>query len=182
MQALPTLAPRYSHIRLLRWHHEKRYPLPTEPTDEELMIPRIRVLVADDHRDMLAAIVSVLEDDDRFAVVATAMTADDAIAVARDTPVDVALLDVNMPGSGVAAARAMADFARPPVVVAISAQSGGAVVEEMLRAGAVGYVTKGRVGDGLPDLIARCADGEVVLATPSGAGALRAVLGAVQRV
>ena len=146
------------------------------------MIPRIRVLVADDHRDMLAAIVSVLEDDERFAVVATAGTADEAVAVARDTPLDVALLDVSMPGNGVAAARAMADLARPPVVVAISAQSGGAVVEEMLRAGAVGYVTKGRVGDGLPDLIARCADGEVVLATPSGAGALRAVLGAVQRV
>ena len=146
------------------------------------MIPRIRVLVADDHRDMLAAIVSVLEDDDRFAVVATAVTADEAVAVARDVVVDVALLDVNMPGNGVAAARAMADLARPPVVVAISAQSGGAVVEEMLRAGAVGYVTKGRVGDSLPDLIARCADGEVVLATPSGAGALRAVLGAVQRV
>jgi two-component system nitrate/nitrite response regulator NarL len=146
------------------------------------MIPRIRVLVADDHRDMLAAIVSVLEDDQRFAVVATAATAEEAVALAGDTALDVALLDVNMPGGGVAAARALADLPRPPVVVAISAQSGGAVVEEMLRAGAVGYVTKGRVGDGLPDLLARCAEGEVVLATPSGAGALRAVLGAVQRV
>lgn len=146
------------------------------------MTPRIRVLVADDHRDMLTAIVSVLEDDDRFSVVATAGTAEDALDLARSTPVDVALLDVNMPGGGVNAARAMADLPRPPVVVAISAQSGGAVVEEMLRAGAVGYVTKGRVGDGLPGLLARCAEGEVVLATPSGAGALRAVLGAVQRV
>lgn len=143
------------------------------------MIPRIRVLVADDHLDMLAAIVSVLEDDSRFTVVATATTADEALALAQTMPVDLALLDVNMPGNGVTAARALADLARPPVVVAISAQSGGAVVEEMLRAGAVGYVTKGRVGDGLPDLLARCAEGEVVLATPSGAAALRAVLGAV---
>lgn len=150
--------------------------------DEEPMTPRIRVLVADDHGDMLAAIVSALEDDDRFNVVATATNADDAVALAHETHVDLALLDVNMPGNGVRAARAMADLPRPPVVVAISAQSGGAVVEEMLRAGAVGYVTKGRVGDGLPDLLARCADGEVVLATPAGAGALRAVLGTVQRV
>lgn len=142
------------------------------------MVPRIRVLVADDHRDMLTAIVSVLEDDDRFSVVATAATADEALVLARETVVDVALLDVNMPGNGVTAARALADLPRPPVVVAISAQSGGGVVEEMLRAGAVGYVTKGRVGDGLPDLVARCAEGEVVLATPAGATALRAVLGA----
>jgi two-component system nitrate/nitrite response regulator NarL len=140
------------------------------------------VLVADDHEDMLAAIVSVLEDDERFLVVGTAANAERAVRLAADTPVDVALLDVNMPGSGVAAARALGGLARPPAVVAISAQSGGGVVEEMLRAGAVGYVTKGRVGDGLPDLLARCAEGEVVLATPSGAGALRAVLGAVQRV
>jgi len=146
------------------------------------MVPRIRVLVADDHVDMLAAIVSVLEDDERFAVVATAGTADEAVMLAGGTAVDVALLDVNMPGNGVAAARALTELPRPPVVVAISAQSGGAVVEEMLRAGAVGYVTKGRVGDGLPDLLARCADGEVVLATPAGASALRAVLGAGQRV
>lgn len=146
------------------------------------MTPRIRVLVADDHREMLAAIVSVIEDDDRFAVVGTAATADEAVTLAQETRVDLALLDVTMPGNGVTAARALAELPRPPVVVAISAQSGGAVVEDMLRAGAVGYVTKGRVGDGLPDLLARCADGEVVLATPSGAGALRAVLGAVQRV
>ncbi|MFP5252353.1 MAG: response regulator transcription factor [Actinomycetes bacterium] len=146
------------------------------------MIPRIRVLVADDHRDVLAAIVSALEDDGRFDVVATATNADDAVALAHEMRVDLALLDVNMPGNGVIAARTMAGLPRPPVVVAISAQSGGAVVEELLRAGAVGYVTKGRVGDGLPDLLVRCADGEVVLATPSGAGALRAVLGSVQRV
>ena len=146
------------------------------------MIPRIRVLVADDHSDMLAALVSVIEDDDRFAVVATAATADEAVSLAQGTRVDIALLDVNMPGNGVAAARALSDLPRPPAVVAISAQSGGAVVEDMLRAGAVGYVTKGRVGDGLPDLLARCAEGEVVLATPSGAAALRAVLGAGQRV
>jgi two-component system nitrate/nitrite response regulator NarL len=155
---------------------------PIRSPDEEPMTPRIRVLVADDHRDMLAAIVSVIEDDERFSVVATAATADEAVAGVLQTPVDLALLDVNMPGNGVAAARALADLPRPPVVVAISAQSGGGVVEEMLRAGAVGYVTKGRVGDGLPDLLARCADGEVVLATPSGAGALRAVLGSTQRV
>ena len=146
------------------------------------MTTRIRVLVADDHAAMQAAMVSVLEDDERFVVLGTAATAHEAVALARATPVDLVLLDVNMPGGGVVAARELGDLPRPPAVVAISAQSGGAVVEEMLSAGAVGYVTKGRVGDGLPDLLARCADGEVILATPTGAAALRAVLRAAQRV
>ena len=140
------------------------------------MKQRIRVLVADDHEQMLAAIVSVLEDDPRFEVVGTAATGADAHRIAAELPVDVALLDVNMPGSGVVAAELIAALPHAPAVVAISAQSGAWVVEEMLRAGAVGFVTKGRVGDTLPDLLARCADGEVVLATPAAAGALRGLM------
>jgi DNA-binding NarL/FixJ family response regulator len=137
---------------------------------------RIRVLIADDHPEMMSALVSVLEDDARFSVVGTASTGTEAQKIAAETPVDVALLDVHMPSGGPAAAEALATLPYPPVVVAISAQAGQGVVEDMLRAGAVGYLTKGRVGDGLPDLLARCVDGEVVLATPAGASALRAVL------
>jgi two-component system nitrate/nitrite response regulator NarL len=137
---------------------------------------RIRVLIADDHSEMLSALVSVLEDDPRFVVVGTATTGVEAHRIAAATQVDVALLDVHMPAGGAAAAEAMATLPYPPVVVAISAQAGSGVVEEMLRAGAVGYLTKGRVGASLPDLLARCVEGEVVLATPAGAGALRALL------
>lgn len=137
---------------------------------------RIRVLIADDHSEMLSALVSVLEDDRRFTVVGTAMTGADALRRAAETLVDLALLDVHMPDGGPATAEAMTALPRPPAVVAISAQAGAGVVEEMLRAGAVGYLTKGRVGDSLPDLLVRCVEGEVVLATPAGAGALRAVL------
>lgn len=137
---------------------------------------RIRVLIADDHSEMLSALVSVLEDDRRFTVVGTATTGADALRMAAETLVDLALLDVHMPDGGPATAEAMTALPRPPAVVAISAQAGAGVVEEMLRAGAVGYLTKGRVGDSLPDLLVRCVEGEVVLATPAGAGALRAVL------
>lgn len=137
---------------------------------------RIRVLVADDHPEMLSAMVHVLEDDERFQVVGTATTGPDALGSVPDVRPDVVLLDVHMPGGGAAAAEALTDLPDPPVVVAISAQAGSGVVEEMLRAGAVGYLTKGRVGDTLPDLVARCVDGEVVLASPAAAGALRSLL------
>jgi hypothetical protein len=45
----------------------------------------------------------------------------------------------------------------------------------MLRAGAVSYLAKGRLGE-LPDMVARCAGGEVVLAVPSGAEALKQLM------
>ena len=50
-------------------------------------------------------------------------------------------------------------------------------VAAMVRAGAVGYLTKGRIGESLPDVLAQCAAGEVVLATGSGAAALRVLAG-----
>ncbi len=137
---------------------------------------RVRVLIADDHPEVLSALVGVLESDPHFDVVGTATTGAEACRVASEGRLDLVLLDVHMPGGGSAAARQMMALPDPPVVVAISAESGSAVVEEMLRAGAVGYLTKGRVGDTLPDLLVRCVEGEVILATPAAAGALRAVL------
>ena len=137
---------------------------------------RIRVLIADDHPEVVAALVSVLDSDPRFAVVGTADAGADAQRIAAEQQLDLVLLDVHMPGGGPTAAEALAALPHPPVVVAISAESGSAVVEDMLRAGAVGYLTKGRVGDALPELLVRCAEGEVVLATPAAASALRAIL------
>lgn len=144
-------------------------------------MPRIRTLIADDHPEMLSALVSVLEDDPRFDVVGSAMTGGEAYRLARETPVDAVLLDVHMPDGGPATAEAMTALPRPPVVVAISAQSAPGTVEEMLRAGAVGYLAKDRVGGALGDLVARCVAGEVVLATAAGAGTLRALITAPVR-
>lgn len=144
-------------------------------------MPHIRILIADDHPEMLSALVSVLEDDPRFDVVGSAMTGGEAYRLARETPVDAVLLDVHMPDGGPAAAEALTALARPPVVVAISAQSAPGAVEEMLRAGAVGYLAKDRVGGALGDLVARCVAGEVVLATAAGAGTLRALITAPVR-
>lgn len=143
-------------------------------------MPLIRVLVVDDHPDMVAAIVSVLDDDPRFGVSGTARTGDEALDLLRTAPVDVVLLDVNMPGGGPAVAEAVRNLDDPPVVVALSAHSGSASVEAMVRAGAMGYLTKGHAGDHLGDCIARCAAGEVILATPAAATALRSLLRAVQ--
>jgi two-component system nitrate/nitrite response regulator NarL len=137
----------------------------------------IRVAVADDDPLIRSAITEVLGADARFTVVGAAADGDALDDLVRAEPVDVVLLDVRMPGGGPEGAAMLlaGDPAPAPVVVAVSAHTGPTTVASMLRAGAVGYLAKGRLA-ALPDLVARCAAGEVVLAVPSGAEALRQVM------
>jgi len=137
---------------------------------------RARVLIADDHPQMLSALVSAVASDPRFEVAATATSGAAAVGIAAEGRIDVALIDVRMPGGGPALAAALTALPRPPVVVAISAETSIATVADMVAAGAVGYLAKGRIGDALPELLGRCVAGEVVLAAPTAGAALRTLL------
>lgn len=155
---------------------------------EELPVPPLRALVADDDDGVRSALAEVLDADPRFSVVGVATTGDELLTLADTLHPDVVLLDVRMPGGGAPAARALlagpaasrvpdasGQRSLPPVVVAVSAHTGTSVVVSMVRAGASGYLAKGRLGS-LPDLVARCAEGEVVIAVPSAAEALRQIV------
>lgn len=141
----------------------------------------IRVAVADDDSAFRRALVDVLDADPHFEVVLHTGTGVGLGPLVADAGADLVLVDVRMPAGGPTAARAVREAAlgsaRPPVIVAVSADSAAHTVVEMVRAGAVGYLVKGRIGSALPDLLSRCATGEVVLAVPSAASALRELMG-----
>jgi DNA-binding NarL/FixJ family response regulator len=140
----------------------------------------IRVAVADDDPLFREALVEVIRSDLRFALVGIAASGEEIVKVVRDVVPDLVVLDVQMPGGGVEAAAAItADFPRgeAPVLVAVSAQTGTSTVLAMLRAGAGGYLAKGRLGAYLPDVLERCANGQVILAAPGAAEALRRLAG-----
>lgn len=138
-------------------------------------MPAIRVVIADDDATVLSALNDVLEADHRFVVVGLAASGSELRAVAAETDPDVVLLDIRMPDGGASAARAVLEDAAQrssaPVVVAVSAHTAPSTVATMIQAGVVGYLAKGRLAE-LPDLVARCASGELVLAVPNEAGVL----------
>lgn len=139
----------------------------------------LRVLIADDDASFRSALADTLEEDPRFTVVGSASDGSEMLRLHAALAPDLVLVDIRMPGGGAEAARALVSAprpGRPPVVIALSAQSGAGAVLAMLRAGATGYLTKGRVGHQLPDLVARVADGSVVLCAPGAADALRQLL------
>jgi PAS domain S-box-containing protein len=103
----------------------------------------IRVLLADDQQPLRQAICDLVDSDAGMSVVGAAADADGAIAIARDTTPDVALLDVKMPGGGAAAAVGIVAVSPQTRILALSAYSDRGSVLEMLRNGAVGYLVKG---------------------------------------
>src|SRR6185312_13630353 len=67
----------------------------------------------------------------------------EALAVIAATRPEVVLLDVHLPeGGGVAVQRALAAGPEPPAVLALSVSDAAEDVVPMIRAGALGYVTK----------------------------------------
>lgn len=104
--------------------------------------PPTRVLVADEQAATQAGIRVVLEDEG-FTICSEVTDARAAIETAvRERP-DIALLDVEIPGSGIAAAEAITTRVPETSVVMLTASTADADLFDSLRAGAVGYLLKG---------------------------------------
>jgi DNA-binding NarL/FixJ family response regulator len=103
--------------------------------------PRLRVVVVDDHQLFRAGVRAELTAE--CEVVGEAADPAEAVAVIDATSPDVVLLDVHIPdGGGVAVLRALQGAADPPAVLALSVSDAADDVVPMIRAGALGYVTK----------------------------------------
>lgn len=118
-----------------------------------------RVVIVDDHaiaragtRSLLAAAVEVVGE---------AASVAEAIEVVREANPDLVLLDLRMPGGGGAAVmEAIADSGVNVLVV--SASSRRSDVAQLVRAGAIGYLTKGVREDEFVDQVLAAAGGQPV--------------------
>lgn len=105
---------------------------------------RLRAIVADDEalaRARLSSLLHDLGDSPAVEVVGEAGNGEAALARAADTPADVILLDIQMPGmDGLEAARHIAVLPHPPAVIFVTAFDEHALRAFELRA--VDYLLK----------------------------------------
>jgi DNA-binding NarL/FixJ family response regulator len=120
------------------------------------------VLVADDHAPTRAGVRSSLEADG-FVVCAEASDARGAVeASVRERP-DVCLLDIRMPGSGIAAAASISAKVPETAIMMLTVSHDETDVVDALRVRAAGYLLKDTDPRLLPQLLRAVVAGEGVL-------------------
>ena len=130
----------------------------------------IRVLVADDHPLFRDGLRMMIEATDDIEVAAEVADGTDVVGAIAGLHVDLALLDVNMPGLNGIDAAARLTASRPEVaVLMLTMFDDDASVFAALRAGARGYVLKDSGREGLLRAIRAVAGGEAIF-SPSIAG------------
>ena len=124
----------------------------------------IRVLIADDHKIMLAGLRSLLEKQTDIDVVAEAENGRKAVQVAQEKKPDVVVMDVSMPDlNGIEATKQIIESLPETNVIALSMHSDKRFVMGMLRAGASGYLLKDCASQELATAIRQVAGGKKYL-------------------
>jgi DNA-binding NarL/FixJ family response regulator len=100
---------------------------------------------------------------DGFDVVAEARDADEAVKVAREIDLDVAMVAASLPGGGIDATREIASRRPGVCLVVVSNDPTGEELVEAVLAGAAGYVGRDVSQDRLPAVLRAVLAGEVAL-------------------
>lgn len=123
---------------------------------------QLRVLIADDHAPTRDDVRRALTDGG-LVVCAEAADAAHAVQLALETKPDICLLDLRMPGGGVAAAWEIAARLPTTKVVMLTVSHEDTDLFSALRAGAVGYLVKDLDFRLLPGTLSDVVDGKAAI-------------------
>lgn len=107
-------------------------------------VSNMRILVVDDHELVRQGIMHMLRDAEGLEVAGGVESGEQALAFIRVQPVDVILMDINMPGmGGLEATRKILRLTPCAKVIIVTISEADPFPSTLLAAGAAGYLTKG---------------------------------------
>jgi DNA-binding NarL/FixJ family response regulator len=106
-------------------------------------MPKLDVLVADDHDIVRRGLRDLLEKQPGWKVVAEATNGREAVEKTKQFKPDVSILDITMPAlDGLEAARQIVGSGLPTKVLILTMHHSDPLIQQMLKAGVRGYVLK----------------------------------------
>jgi DNA-binding NarL/FixJ family response regulator len=121
----------------------------------------IRILVVDDHEVVRRVICSLVSSDPALDVVCQSADGEGAVEKAEELQPDLVLLDISLPGiSGIEAGRRIRRVSPDSYIIFLSQHDSLQMVEDALRVGGHGYVTKMDAGAELLKAIRAVSEGK----------------------
>jgi NarL family two-component system response regulator LiaR len=125
----------------------------------------IRVMIVDDHDMVRSGLEVMLETCDDLVLVGDMSSGEEAVQLGPQIQPDVVLMDLVMPGmGGVEATRRLRQLCPDTQIIALTSFKEKELVQQALRAGAIGYLLKNVTIDELADAIRAAHLGKSTLA------------------
>jgi DNA-binding NarL/FixJ family response regulator len=144
------------------------------------MTRRIKVLIADDHPPTRAGVRMALVGQE-FVVRDEVATGPAAVEAALRSRPDICLLDIHMPGNGIAAARQISSELPDTRIVMLTVSEDDQDLFDALKAGASGYLLKNTDPARLPHALRGVISGEAALPRTLAARVLQEFHGRANR-
>lgn len=122
----------------------------------------LRILLADDHAVVREGLKRLVDSEADLEVVGEAEDGAQAAAMALATKPDIVIMDVSMPVTGGAQATRILKESAPEIkVIALTVHEDRGYIQELLEAGASGYILKRAAGEELIRAIRSVAAGSI---------------------
>jgi DNA-binding NarL/FixJ family response regulator len=129
------------------------------PSIPSVIVQQIRVLIADDHADVLDDIRDLLEPD--FDVVGAVGDGKQLLRAVEALKPDVIVTDISMPElNGIEASRRIIEKYPDSKIVLLTMHNDPALIEQGFAAGALGYVLKVKANIDLAQAIYQALEGK----------------------
>jgi two-component system, NarL family, nitrate/nitrite response regulator NarL len=121
----------------------------------------INVVIADDHKIVVDGLVSILKEEEDINIVGTAYNGQQALEIIKENKVDIAVIDIEMPMmTGIQLSKYLNEHNPEVKVLILSMYKTQDFVEQIVSAGAKGYVLKNKGSEELVKAIRYIYDGQ----------------------
>jgi DNA-binding NarL/FixJ family response regulator len=132
-----------------------------EKMDENDKLPAVtRIVIVDDHAMLRDGLATILDAEDDLEVVGQGGSADEAVKLTKDLAPDIILLDLDMPGGGLNAARVISNEVSNTKIVVLTASEEDNNLINALKIGAHAYILKGVAARELLRILRMVIEGE----------------------